>query len=170
MSGTLRALLCAMAIAAGASRSGAQEKIARAGVDQHGQLRITSSLGRRITPAKEKDQVGFDNVSISADRRSVGWLALFPNCCTTYPVPLRLVVYSMGRQRKFSGSGLAFARWAFSADGRRVAFRQETVHSSQGVHYELRDVSTGRFVAAYDPDGAHPSTAPRWVQSLDAAR
>jgi hypothetical protein len=166
---TLHALLGALAIAAGASRAEAQETFTRAAIDQRGQLRITSSLGHRIAPAKEKEQVGFANVSISADRRAVGWLALFPNCCTTYPVPLRLVLYSMGHQRKFSGNGLAFARWTFSADGKRVAFRQETVHSSQGVHYELHDISNGRLVAAYDPDSANLATPPRWVQALDAA-
>ena len=170
MAKTRTALLCSAALLAAGANVAAQETFVRADIDRQGQLRIVSSRGHEIVPARHKDQVGFDKAAISPDRRAVGWLALFPNCCTTYPIPLELVVYMKGRERKFTGVRLAFGGWAFSGDGKRVAFEQETVHGGLGVHYELRDVSTGRLVAVYDPCPAKPRSPPAWVQALDAGR
>jgi len=55
-----------------------------------------------------------------------------------------------------------------------MAFEQETVHGGMGIHYELRDVATGRLMAQYDPPEARegaptPEQAtPVWVADLDA--
>ncbi len=152
-----------------AGATGVPETFERADVDQQGRLRIVTSTGRVIVPVAKKDQVGFDRPSISADRRAVGWLALFPNCCTSYPIALSVGVYTNGRQRTFTGNDLAVARWSFTVDGKQLAFRQETVHGGNGVHYELRDVSTGRRLAIYDPDPEKPANPPGWVRTLDAA-
>ena len=152
-----------------AGAAGAQETFERADVDQHGRLRIVTSTGRVIVPVARRDQVGFDKPAISADRRAVGWLALFPNCCTSYPIALSVGAYASGRQRAFTGNDLAVARWSFAVDGKQLAFRQETVHGGSGVHYELRDVSTGRRLATYDPDPERPANPPAWVRTLDAA-
>jgi hypothetical protein len=146
----------------------AQETYLRAEIEQD-QLRIVTSGGRQIVPDKETDQVGFDKVAISPDHRAVGWLLLFPNSATSYPIPLKLIIYVDGRQLTFTGMDLPVWRWAFSTDSRQVAFQQETVHGGLGVHYELRDLSDGRLVAAYDPVPDTPGAAPPWVQLLDAA-
>jgi hypothetical protein len=167
---TLSALMWAVVLVTAGASFAAQEMYLRAEIDQQGQLRIVTSQGREIVPDKEQDQVGFDQAAISADRRAVGWLALFPNCCTTYPIPLKLVIYVNGRQQTFSGIGVPVWRWAFSEDGKRVAFQQETVHGGLGVHYELRDTSSGRLVAEYDPNPPKPGTPPAWLRALDPAR
>lgn len=161
-------LMCAVVLVASGVTLAAQATYRRVEVDQQGQLRIITSEGREIVPRKDKDQVGFDKPSISIDRRVVGWLALYPNCCTSYPIPLKLVILVNGRQRMFTGVGLAVWRWAFSEDGKRVAFEQETVHGGLGVHYELRDISTGRLVSKFDRDSERPGEPPAWVQALDA--
>jgi hypothetical protein len=160
--------LCVMIVAA--SNLPAQETFVRSDIDQRGRLHVVTSQGRELVPALEKEQVGFEKVAISQDRRTVGWLATFPNCCTTYPVALKLVVRRGGRERTFTGNDLAFSRWAFSDAGTRVAFEQETVHGGLGVHYELRDVSTGRLVASFDPGGRAAAGPPAWVRNLDAVR
>lgn len=150
-----------------ASAVPAQETIVRADIDQRGRLHIVTSQGRAFLQSPESEQTGVERVTISHDRRAIGWFALFPNCCTTYPVPLRLVVYRGGRRRAFGGD-LALSTWAFADDGTRAAFRSETVHGGLGVHYELRDVSTGRLLASFDPGGNATQRAPAWVRALDS--
>lgn len=174
------ALFCALVLLAPASISSsavAAETYVQATVDKAGQLCIITNKRREILPIKRTDQVGFDQVAISPDGRTVGWVGLFPNCCTSYPIPLDLVIYSHGRVRTFTGNGLPIWKWSFEAQGKRVAFEQETVHGGMGVHYELRDVATGQLVAKYDPpeDKDNRSSdsrqdAPKWVTELDAKR
>jgi hypothetical protein len=135
-------------------------------VDVKGRLHILTRDGRRIVPVMDSDQVGVDKPAISADRRSVGWLALFPNCCTSYPIPLKLVVYVSGTVHSFVGTGLPIWRWCFDSSGTHVAFYQETVHGGIGGHYELRDLSTARLIDDYDPQETAPP--PAWVAALDA--
>src|SRR5258705_1691297 len=145
-------------------------------VDDQGVLRILTKGGREIVPIKEPEQVGFSKPQISEDGRVVGWLAEFPNCCTSYPIPLKLVIYSNDRVHTLTGIGLAVSRWAFQAGGKRVAFEQETVHGGLGVHYELRDVATGGLIAEYGPKIGPDNRAlpdqhvPKWVQQLDSKR
>jgi hypothetical protein len=84
-------------------------------VDGSGDLRILTRDGRQITPPKDPNQVAVDKAAISPDHLAVGWLALFPNCCTSYPIPLKLVVYTRGRVYTFVGAGLPVWRWGFDS-------------------------------------------------------
>lgn len=149
-----------------ASTVGAQTAYTRATIDSAEELRITTTTGRTILPAKDTGQVGFGAPAISADHRRVGWLALYPNCCTSYPIPLRLVVRTADQERVFDGAGLPVWRWLFMDSGRRVAFRQAPVHGGAPAHYELRDVDSGTLVDSYD-EPAKP--VPRWVHAVDRA-
>jgi hypothetical protein len=155
------------------SLSAAADAYVRASIDEMGQLRIVTNDRRQIAPRKEAGQVGFDKVAISSDGRSVGWVALYPNCCTSYPVPLKLMIYSNGRLRKFAGSGLPIWRWRFESGDKQVAFEQETVHGGLGTHYELRDLGTGRLIAEYNPPVDRDNRPmpgqdiPKWVKELD---
>ena len=125
-------------------------------------------------PEKDAEQVGFDKPAISKDGRAVGWVALYPNCCTSYSIPLKLVVLSNGRARTFTGSGLPVWEWSFRSGGKRVAFGQETVHGGLGIHYEMRDVATGRLIAEYSPPYDRDNRplpnggVPKWVVELNA--
>jgi len=149
---------------------------ASAAVDDQGVLRILTKGGREIVPKKESEQVGFSKPQISEDGRVVGWLAEFSNCCTSYPIPLKLMIYSNGRVHALTGSGLPIWHWAFQAGGKRVALEQETVHGGLGVHYELRNVATGRLIAEYNPKVGPNNQVltdqhlPKWVQQLNARR
>jgi len=147
-----------------------------AAVEPSGVLRIQRGNGSAILVASDSSQVEFDRIVISNDGRSVGWLALYPNCCTSYPIPLHVAVFTNGRLRRFGDGSLAVWRWKFMAGGRRVAFEQETVHGGFGVHYELRDVRSGRLVAQFDPPTDRDGRAlpghdvPAWVDELDRDR
>jgi hypothetical protein len=143
-----------------------------ASVDQSGNLRISTNNGRSIIVPKEHDQEGFVQIAISANGSAVGWVALYPNCCTSYPIPFKLIVYANGKTRTFTGTGLPIWTWAFEADGKRVAFEEETVHGGFGVHYELHDVANGRLISQYDPAVGFDNqplpnqTVPSWVADL----
>ena len=145
----------------------AQATFRRADLDAQGRLRLTTSTGRIVLPPKDSEQVGFEQVAISPDHRAVGWVALYPNCCTTYPVPLKLIILTAGRADTLVGTGLPIWRWAFVADGRRVAFRQAPVHGSPSSHYELHEVSTGRLVSTFDPPSDTVRDAPAWARALE---
>jgi hypothetical protein len=159
-----------------ASPGFAQDRYVRAVVDEAGALRIVTSSGRTLIQPKERDQVQIDKIAISPDGGSAGWLALFPNCCTSYPIPLKLVVYSGGKRHTFTGNELPVWRWLFTGGGKQVAFEQETVHGGLGIHYELRDIASGRKVAQWEPTIGPDNQAlanqkpPTWVSALDATQ
>jgi hypothetical protein len=168
--------LAAATILAVATPSLAADRYTGASVDEAGTLRITTGDGRVIVLPKESEQVDYDGIAISSDGLSVGWLARFPNAATSYPIPLKLVVYSGGERRTYGGNELPVWRWRFTAGGKQIAYEQETVHGGLGVHYELRDVATGRLVAEYSPkvgpdNQPEPDQRPpAWVSELDEKR
>jgi len=143
--------LAAATILVVATPSLAADRYTKASVDEAGTLRITTGDGRVIVLPKDPDQVDYDRIAISSDGLSVGWLARYPNGATSYPIPLKLVVYSGGKRRTYSSNELPVWRWHFTASGKQIAYEQETVHGGLGVRYELRDVATGRLVAEYSP-------------------
>lgn len=79
-----------------AVHASAQERYVRASVAKDGALQIVTAAGQVIVPSPEPErefivkQVGFDHIQVAPDQRAVGWVALFPNCCTSYdkqPLP-----------------------------------------------------------------------------------
>jgi hypothetical protein len=162
-----RSCVFALALfAAVPSRLLAQERYSRVYLDSAHQLHIITARGRRITPRRIGDQTEFDTPRISADHKSVGWLAVHPNCCTTYPIPIELVVLSLGRQHVFRGAELAIWKWAFSADGKRVVLEQGPVH---GTHrsFELRDIRTDRKMNSFHAESADVKRLPVWTRVLN---
>lgn len=164
----LRASVLAMACLWLAAAAAAADTYVQTEIDSSGQLRILTKRHHEIVPKKEPEQVGFEKVEISPDGRAVGWLSLYRDGCTSDPIPLKLVVYGGGSLRTFTGTGLPIWRWRFQAEGKQVAFEQETAHGGTGIHYELRDIGTGELVAKYEPDPDAEMTAkpPRWVAEV----
>jgi hypothetical protein len=146
-------------------------------IDLKGNLRITTSDNRTILVPKEGEQSSFRKPTVSPDRTAVGAQADYPNCCTSYDIPLQLVVYSNGKVHRFKGVGLPIFQWHFADSGTRVAYGQEPVHFGCETHYELRDIQSERLIEAADvpqPCGQRPdppeTTIPNWVKELNAAR
>ena len=164
------AVLAGVLLFALATASASTDIYVETAIDPSGQLRISTKHRHEIIPKKEVDQVGFEKAQISPDGRAVGWLALYPNCCTSYPIPLKLVILSSGGQRTFTGNGLPIWRWCFWMEGKQVAFEQETAHGGMGVHYELHDLGNGDLIDKYDPDANADTVTkpPKWVVILDA--
>lgn len=152
------------------------ERYVSASVTHTGDLQIVTADGRTLTIAREEGEVGYDKVAVSRDGAAVGWVGLQPNCCTSYPIPTRLFVYTAGGRRSFAGTGLPVWNWRFMNGGARVALHQETVHGGLGAHYELRDVATGGLIAEWEPPVGPDNrqlpnqTPPGWVRELNEQR
>src|SRR4051794_28826060 len=90
--GLWSALIACAALAPGTRASHAQQSFARITIDSRHQLRIIRADRHVIVPPLDSDQVAFEQPALSHDRRIAGWVASFKNCCTTYPLPLELVL------------------------------------------------------------------------------
>jgi hypothetical protein len=154
----------------------ADDSYVRATVELDGRLRIVTAGGRTIEPEKEPGQEAFAKPRIAPGGATVGWLAAYPNCCTSYPIPLKLVIQTDGKVRSYSGNGVPIWSWGFQMSGTQVAFGQETVHGGFSVHYELREVATGRLLAEWEPEYGpdnrelEDQDPPAWVAELIADR
>jgi len=173
----LRVLGLCVALGTGlAPAAEAAQRYVSATVDQAGELRIVAADGRIETIRKEAEQVGFEQIEISPAGDAVGWVGMQMNCCTSYDIPSHLAVRAAGQTRRHRGNGLPVWTWAFSASGKEVAFHQETVHGSLRVHYELRDVASGRLVAEFTPEvdidnrQIPDQVVPEWVKALWSKR
>jgi hypothetical protein len=151
----------------------AVETYASAAIDSDGSLRLTTSDHRTIVVRRAPGQSSFRDPLISAERTAVGAQADYPNCCTSYDIPLQLMIYTNGTEHWFAGNGLPIFDWQFADGGRRVAYGQQTVHFACSIHYELRDIQSERLVESADipePCGQTPNpptvTMPGWVMEL----
>ncbi len=139
-------------------------------------LQLTTTAGRRTEAPRLPDQVAFSTPRRSRDGRHVGWLAMFDNCCTSYPIALKLVVLDeAGRMHIFEGDQLAIFDWCFPAGApgaASVAFRQGVLHGTDAQHFERRRIADGRLLARYDyphdeeENEAARKKAPAWVKCV----
>jgi hypothetical protein len=78
-------------------------------IDAAGGLVITTSDRKTILVPRETDQSSFSEPIVSSARTAVGAQAEFPNCCTSYDIPLQLVIYANGKVHRFTGSAFRFS-------------------------------------------------------------
>jgi hypothetical protein len=124
---------------------------------------VETGRGDKAVP-KEKDQVGSSELRIADDKKTVGWLAEYENCCTSYPIPLKLVIYRDGKVRQRLGDGLMIYDWRFCEGGKQAAFCSGTVHGDSGGHCELHDAISGRTLDTLD--GHLDEDSPNWAKGL----
>jgi hypothetical protein len=139
--------------------------------DDQAVLRITLADGSRFDAPRFAEQVAYSEPRVSTDGRYVGWLALYPNCCTSYPIALKLVVLDESRHlHTFEGTKIAIFAWCFHANARSVAYAQGVLHGSDYRHFELRRISDERLLAEYEyphEESALAQTrAPSWVRCV----
>ena len=113
-------------------------------------------------------QVGFGQPQISPDRETVGWAAYYSNCCTSYPIPLQIVIFRNGAIiQRIRGSGLPIWSWSFARGSKQIALAQRPTHGPAADHYELRDVATGELKQEYDQEeGDSTEQMPQWARDL----
>jgi hypothetical protein len=161
LGGTL--LLVALCAAIAAAQS---VKIARAYADGSGALHVVTANGQDIAVPKEKGQIGAEEIKITDDHQTLGWIVVYPN-----PGPDRsweklygeLVLWRNGRVMRRFSTEQVFWSWGFWQDGKQIAFHTGPLHGAG--RFELHDLETGRLVAAVNEEDTQ--TLPGWAESLD---
>jgi hypothetical protein len=140
--------------------------ITRAYADSSGTLHVVIASGQDIALTKEKRQTGAEEIKITDDHQTLGWLVVYPN-----PDPDRsweklygkLVLWRDGKVLRRFSTEQVFWSWDFWQDGKQVRFHTGPLHGAG--RFELHDLETGRLVAAVDEEVTQ--TLPDWAESLD---
>lgn len=140
-----------------------------ASVDSAGRLHIVLDSGKEILPPKIRDQVSFGDPAISPDRRTVGWLVLYPYpnppgaAYVRNPIAGALVLYRDGRVVHEFRTEQTFYDWQFQSGGKHVAYSTGPTHGG-AAECVLRDVDSGKVVAQWwVKPGVDP---PAWARPL----
>jgi hypothetical protein len=139
------------------------EHVTRAFVGEDGLIHILNADGREFVATKEdnpypdlrkdpganQESVGIPK--IAADGRTVGWIVNFGNCCTSYPIPLMLVIYRDGKvlQRLSAGDWPMIWDWHFVAGGKQVEISTGPLHG-EGGGSERYVVATGQLIHRHE--------------------
>jgi hypothetical protein len=136
-------------------------------------LAITTKSGVIQAPSTEEDQQSFSNPAVSQDGRTVGWLAEVGNCCTSYPLPLALVIFKGGKVAYRFHETTAIWRWSFLAGGSEVGYQWTWPHGFVPTYYVRRSLKTGAVLSEFvceidDVKGEYivPKDVPAWVHKV----
>ena len=111
------------------------------------------------------EDAGANQLQISTDRLSVGWVAEYDGCCQSYPLPLVLVIARNGRVVQRIQPGRPVFDWRFEQGGRLAAVYTDTPHFTPMPECKLYDTQTGKQLASWD--ASKSSKAPRWAEPLE---
>lgn len=121
-------------------------------------------------PKTEEEQQGYAQPQISGDGRRVGWVALEAACCTSYPLPITLVLLREDRSLVRFDEGLPIWAWKFERKDTAVAWRQRTTHGTSTIFYKLVRIADRKLVDHYEcfsEDASSESPrVPNWVWSI----
>lgn len=145
-----------------------------------GPLHIIYSDGTEIVqtlpplqPSTDKEvvfnAVGFSRVELAEDRQTLGWTINFQNCCTSYSIPLSVVVFQHKQVLHTINQDQMVWSWMFLEGGRQVAVVFGPTHGPEVGDYQLYDVKTGKLVSEVwgDADTQSLKTdAPVWAKQL----
>jgi hypothetical protein len=132
-------------------------------------LTIETARGNFAAPKTEEEQQGYAQPQVSGDGRLVGWVALETSCCTSYPLPITLVLLREDRSLVRFEEGLPIWAWKFDKGG-TVAFRQRTAHGTSTITYKLVRIRDRKLIGQYEcfsEDAWSPAAeVPAWVWSI----
>ena len=115
------------------------------------------------------NDVGFSDVQLAEDRQTLGWTVDVENCCTSYPIPLRVVILRRGKVLHSFAQGQMVWSWMFSRNGERLAVVFGPTHGAEVGDYRLYDVQTGKLISEAFGDEVTQSLkpdAPDWALRL----
>jgi hypothetical protein len=115
------------------------------------------------------NDVGFAHLQLAPDRQTLGWEVDVENCCTSYPVPLRVVIFRHGKVFRSIVPGQMVWEWMFLLGGKRLAVVSGATHGPEVGVYRLYDVRTGKLLSEVIGDESTQSLksdAPAWALQL----
>lgn len=113
--------------------------------------------------------VGFSGVELAQDRQTLGWTINVENCCTSYSIPSRVVVFQHKQVLHTFDQGQMVWSWMFLEAGKKVAVVFGPTHGPEVGDYQLYDVKTGKLVSEVWGDARTQSLktdAPDWAKRL----
>ncbi len=141
--------------------------VQRAYADSNGRVHVVGGSGREVVLAKEKGQESVEAPVVADDNRTIGWQVNFPNCCTSYPIPLSLVIYRNGRILHRLGNGMGVFQWRFLKGGEQVAYYTDTLHFNLAPKCTLVDVGSGKTLEIWERgDGDLPPWAAMFADDV----
>jgi hypothetical protein len=91
--------------------------------------------------------VGFSGVQLAEDRRTLGWTIDVEDCCTSYAIPMGLIVFRNKHVLHTFYPGLEVWEWMFVQRGVRVAVVSGPTHGTDVGDHRLYDVRTGKLIS-----------------------
>jgi hypothetical protein len=133
------------------------------GKDGRVEVVFANNNAAKTFPA-EKGQVACENVRVAPDKRTVAWSVLIENCCTSYPVPVKVVVYREAKKAVISPGQMVWD-WRFTGRGDRIAILSGPVHGRATAAY-LYDARTGKQLQSWNGVGSTPGWARGWERQF----
>ena len=116
------------------------------------------------------NDVGFSDVHLAADRQTLGWTIDVENCCTSYPIPRRVVIFRHRKVLRTFEQGQMVWNWMFFLGGKRLAAVFGPTHGPEVGDYRLYDIQTGKLISEVFGDEDTQSlsaNAPEWAKLLE---
>jgi hypothetical protein len=127
---------------------------------------LKASTGKEIV----FNAVGFSGVELAQDRQTLGWTINVENCCTSYSIPLSVVVFQHKQVLHTFNQGQMVWSWMFLEGGKQVAVVFGPTHGPEVGDYRLYNVKTGKLSSEVwgDADTQSLKTdAPDWAKRLE---
>src|SRR5262249_11548149 len=124
---------------------------------------------RTSAPDTEPNQEGAEQAKVSSDGRTVGWVALTSNCCTSYPLPTVLVLYRDGKVFRRVGIGEQMTYdWEFGPKADYVVATRGLPHGPTYYHFIQTRISDGMQLAEYacGDQFETPEPRPAWSRVI----
>jgi len=110
--------------------------------------------------------VATDMIRLAPDGRTLGWAVEYENCCTSYSIPLILVIYRDGRILRTIDDGMMIWDWAFRG-GTQVVLQTGPTHGDACI-YGLYDIASGKQLDEAPCNNEESDTAlPAWTRPLN---
>lgn len=120
--------------------------------------------------ADEDQQQGVADMQVSEDGRAAGWLVLYPNCCTSYPIALEVVVYRDGKlwPRVPLTVERSISRWHFWHGSSQVVLLCQSLHGTPDFEAQRFDLTSSKRLAGWPepPQPAKRLVVPPWVEAF----
>ena len=155
-----RAFIIACALALSVTCSLRAQQVSHAYCEKDGKAHIVYRDNSEQIVHPQKDQVGCEHLNIADNASTVAWSVLVNNCCTSYPIPMSVVVYRVRRQTVISPGQMVWD-WHFVDKGDLLAVLCGPVHGEPGKA-TLYNAHNGRVVAEWEGKGTPPGWASTW--------
>jgi hypothetical protein len=147
----------------------AGQTVSRAFCGEDGKAHLVYAGAPERTISPEEKQVGCADITVAEDGRTVGWAVQVDNCCTSYPIPVAVVLLNNGRKTVLPCDQVLW-QWRFIDQGKRVAILTGPVHGWASAA-DLYDSHTAKRLKIWEGSGETPEWAHGWegefVQSAE---